>query len=134
MLQGDASDTGLGACLMQEGHQIAHASRALTSAEQNYAQIEKELLAIVFGTEKFEHYVYGRTVLVESDHKPLEIIHKKSLTSAPKRLQRMRLRLQKFDIEIQYKPGSQMHMADTLSRAYVHALKFDKRTYIEKEV
>ena len=52
-----------------------YASRSLTSAKQNYAQIEKELLATVFGTERFEHYVYGRHVLVESDHKPLEIIH-----------------------------------------------------------
>ena len=103
VLQCDASEQGLGACLLQEGHPIVYASRALTSAERNYAQIEKELLAIVFGVERFEQYVYGRHVKVESDHKPLEIIHKKSLVTAPKRLQRMLLKLQKFDIDIQYK-------------------------------
>lgn len=81
---------------MQEGRPIAYASRALTVSEQNYAQIKKELLAIVFGLEKFEHYVYGREVTVESYHKPLEIIFKKSLITTPKRLQRMLLRLQKF--------------------------------------
>ena len=48
-LQCDASDQGLGACLMQDGQPVCYASRAMTSAETNYAHIEKELLAIVFG-------------------------------------------------------------------------------------
>jgi len=118
-LQCDASEKGLGACLMQEGQPVAYASRSLTAAETNYAQIEKELLAIVFGLEKFEQYVHGRKVTVESEHKPLEAIMKKSLLSAPKRLQRMMLRLQKFDLHVVYKKGSQMFLADTLSRAYI---------------
>ena len=119
VLQCDSSDTGLGACLMQGGQPVAYASRSLTDTERNYAQCEKELLSIVFGMGKFENYVYGRKVLVESDHKPLEIICKKSLVSAPKRLQRMLLQLQKFDYHIVFKPGSQMYIADTLSRAYL---------------
>ncbi|XP_033750517.1 uncharacterized protein K02A2.6-like [Pecten maximus] len=119
ILQCDASQHGLGACLLQDGHPVAYASRALTPTEQNYAQIEKELLAVVFGMERFENYTYGREILVESDHKPLEIITKKSLTSAPKRLQRMLLRLQRFEYCVLYKPGSEMYLADTLSRAYL---------------
>ena len=119
VLQCDSSDTGLGACLMQGGQPVAYASRSLTDTERNYAQCEKELLSIVFGMGKFENYVYGRKVLVESDHKPLEIICKKSLVSALKRLQRMLLQLQKFDYHIVFKPGSQMYIADTLSRAYL---------------
>ncbi|XP_060076924.1 uncharacterized protein K02A2.6-like [Ylistrum balloti] len=118
-LQCDASEAGLGACLMQDDHPVAYASRALTTTERNYAQIEKELLAVVFGLERFETYVYGKKVLVESDHKPLEIICKKSLASAPKRLQRMLLRLQRFEYEVVYKRGVEMYMADTLSRAYL---------------
>lgn len=43
----------------------------MTETETNYAQIEKEMLAIVFAVERFEHYVYGRPVLVQTDHKPL---------------------------------------------------------------
>ena len=55
--------------------------------------------------------------MVESDHKPLETIFKKSLIAVPKRLQRMMLRLQQFNITVQYKKGSEMHIADCLSRA-----------------
>lgn len=55
--------------------------------------------------EKFHHYTYGRKVTVQSDHKPLENIHRKPLLSAPKRLQRMLLRPQKYDINVIYVPG-----------------------------
>ena len=71
------------------------------------------------GMEKFETYLYGRKVLVESDHKPLETIFKKSLLNAPKRLQRMLLRLQRYEFEVSYKKGTSLLMADPLSRAYL---------------
>ena len=118
-LQCDASQDGLGASLLQEGKPVAFASRALTSAERNYAQIEKELLAVVFAADKFEQYIYGRTATVESDHKPLEAIWKKPIQAAPKRLQRMLLRLQKYDLNIEYKKGELMYIVDTLSRAFL---------------
>ena len=131
-LQCDASGKGLGACLMQDGQPVGCASRAMTSAEINYAQIEKELLAIVFGLERFKQYVQGRPVKIETDHKLLESIFKKSLISAPKRLQCMMLRLQKYDFKVTYKKGSEMYLADTLSRACVHAVK-DTRGDAEKD-
>ena len=118
-LQCDASEKGLGASLMQDGRQIAYASRALTSTETNYAQIEKELLAIVFGAERFHQYTYGRKVIVDSDHKPLDTIFGKPLATAPRRLQKMFMRLQLYDIDIQYKKGSEMYLADTLSRHFI---------------
>lgn len=104
-LQCDASETGLEAALTQRGKPVAFGSRALAPTERGYAQIEKECLAIVFGMEKFHHYTYGRKVTVQSDHKPLENIHRKPLLSAPKRLQRMLLRPQKYDINVIYVPG-----------------------------
>ena len=61
-LQSDVSDTGLGAVLTQNGQAIAFASRALSDAKTGYGQIEKELLAVVFGLEKFHQYTYGRPV------------------------------------------------------------------------
>ena len=92
MLQCDASKSGLGAALLQKGQPVAYASRALTPAETRYAQIEKELLAIVFTCEIFDTYTYGRDVVtVETDHKPLEVIVCEVLNSAPQCLQRMLL-------------------------------------------
>ena len=54
---------GLGAALMQNGHPVAYASRELTSAETRYAEIEKELLSIVFGCDCFEAYIHGRILV-----------------------------------------------------------------------
>ena len=101
---------------------MSFASRALTQTETRYAQIEKELLSIVFACEKFDKYIFGRDVVhVETDHKPLEEIFKKSLCDAPARLQRMLLRLQRYNLDVRYKRGPLMHIADTLSRAEVAA-------------
>ena len=125
----DSSDVGLGAVLLQEGQPVAFASRALTKTERNYAQIEKECLSIVFATERFEHYILGKEkVTVENDHKPLMTIFKKSILSSPKRLQRMRLRLMKYNLEVIYKPGPQMYISDTLSRASLPLPKVQPRT------
>lgn len=114
----DASSKGLGAALVQDEQPIVYASRALTKSQQNYAQIEKEALAISFGCEKFHQYIFGRSVTVESDHKPLQSIFKKSLHQAPARLQRLLLSLQKYDLNVIFKPGKTMFLADTLSRAF----------------
>lgn len=120
IIQADESKDGLGACLLQDGHPIAHASRTLTETEKNYAQIEKELLAIVFSVKKFHQYVYGVRVNVQSDHKPLENILRKPLRTAPSRLQRMLLQLQRYDLNVTYTPGKELLIADTLSRAVPH--------------
>ena len=130
VIQTDASSKGLGSCLMQDGHPISFASRALTDCETRYAQIEKELLAIVFACEKFNNYVYGREVLVQSDHKPLESIFSKPLSSTTPRLQRMLIRLGRYRLHIRYTPGKEMHIADALSRAYLQ----DDTSPAEKEL
>ena len=103
----DASSKGLGAVLYQEEKTVAYASRALTPTQQKYAQIEKETLAIVFGTTKFHQFLFGKEVLVTSDHKPLEYIFNKPLHQAPLRLQKMLLALQRYELRIVYKPGKQ---------------------------
>lgn len=59
-IQTDSSKSGLGCCLFQQKAPIAYASQALTRTEENYAQIEKELLAVVFALEKFHDYTYGQ--------------------------------------------------------------------------
>ena len=118
-IQCDASETGLGAVLMQKGQPVCYASRALTDTETRYAQIEKELLAIVWSCHKFDQYIYGRDIVnVESAHEPLQAVFKKPIQQSPKRLQRMRMALQNYSLDIQYKKGRLMFIADALSRAY----------------
>lgn len=119
-IQCDASQSGLGACLLQDGHPVIYASRSLTSAEKNYAMIEKELLAIVFATERFHQFVYGTQIKIQSDHRPLEYIMTKPLSQTPPRIQRLLIRLQKYQLTVEYVPGKLMFIADTLSRAFLH--------------
>ena len=118
IIQCDASSTGLGATLLQDDHPLAYVSRALTPTERNYSQMEKECLAIVFSTERFHQYTFGRQTTVHSDHKPLQAIMRKPLSKAPKRLQAMMLRLMHYDLEVVYKKGTDLHIADMLSRAH----------------
>ncbi|RXN21973.1 Transposon Ty3-G Gag-Pol poly [Labeo rohita] len=113
----DASQFGLGAACLQEGAPVAYTSRTLTQTEVHYAQIEKELLAVVFACTKFNDYIYGKQIHIETDHQPLVTILNKPIYTAPARLQRMMLRLQKYNFTITYKKGKQMYLADTLSHS-----------------
>ena len=130
----DASSKGLGAVLIQDNHRIAYASRALTTCQQHYAQIEKEMLAVAFGCTRFHEYIFGMpTIKVETDHKPIEAIFKKPLHQAPARLQKMIMSIQKHSIYLVYRPGKQPVIADTLSRAYFPD-QLDNLTSFEFEV
>lgn len=119
ILSVDASSQGLGAVLLQDNLPVAYSSKALTPTQKMWAQIEKELLAIVHGCEKFHSYVYGKHIIVETDHKPLENIFNKSLNDTPLRLQRLRLRLQPYSLSVRYKPGKELLLADALSRNFL---------------
>lgn len=112
----DASCSGVGAVLLQNEKPIAFASKSFTESQKNWAQIEKEMNAIVYGCEKFHQYIAGKPFKVESDHKPLIPIFRKALNEIPIRLQKMRMRLQPYDIELIHKPGTELVIADMLSR------------------
>ena len=112
----DASQRGLSAVLLQANGPVEFASKLLTATESRYSNIEKEMLAVLFGLEKFHYYAHGRPVVVESDHKPLEAIFKKHLSSAPPRIARMMLHIKKYDVQIKYVPGKDIPVADALSR------------------
>jgi len=116
-IQCDASKSAVGAVLLQEGRPIAYASRKLRASELNWEPIEKEMLAIVFSTQKFREYILGKTTLVQTDHKPLEMILRKSIATAPLRLQAMMLKVRGYDLKVEYLPGKKQVLADTLSRA-----------------
>ena len=130
IVQADASLRGLGACLIQDGKPIAFASKSLTGAESRYANIERELFAIIFAYIRFNTYLQGHKFTVQLDHKPLEMINLKSMHNMPPYLQRMLLQLQKYDMKIEYKPGSEMLLADALLRCparYSQEIKLDSR-------
>ena len=74
----------------------------------------------MFICDRFHTYVYGRKeVNIETGHKPLEPIFTKPLASVPKRLQRLLLHLQQYNLTVRYKTGKDFHLADTPSRAYL---------------
>ena len=113
----DASRKGLGAAILQQDRVISYGSRALTGAETRYAQIELEMLAVVFAFDKFHKLLYGKSDLtVESDHKPLEAILTKPIGRAPLRLQKMMLKLQPYDFVLKHVKGKDLGLADWLSR------------------
>ncbi len=116
-IQCDASNHAVGAVLLQKGRPVAYASRKLRDSENNWAPIEKEMLAIVFSTQKFREYIVGKQTTVQTDHKPLETILRKPLISAPLRLQTMILKIKGYDLKVEYLPGKKQWIADTLSRA-----------------
>ena len=114
-IQVDASQVGLGAALLQNGKPVAFASKALTKTGCQYVSIEREMLAAVFGAERFHTYVYGWSFMIKSDHKPLESISRKNLADTPAQLQCMMLCLQGYDFTICYHPGKEMVISDTPS-------------------
>lgn len=120
VIQTDASKSGVGCCLLQGGSPISFASKSLTETEIRYSQIEKEMLAICYACEKFHNWVYGRDFLVQTDHKPLLGIVNKPVNKIPSgKLQRMKMKLWKYKIKLEYLPGSRMFIADLLSRDYI---------------
>ena len=80
----DASPTGLGGLLVQEGKVLGYASRALSDVESRYSQTEREMLAVVWGVEHFHLYVYGAQFSVITDHKPLIGIFKNHKQTSPR--------------------------------------------------
>ena len=117
----DASSFGLGAVLLQkeesEWKPVAYASRSMTETERHYAQIKKEALAITWAFKKFSSYILGKSISVETDHKPLVPLSLKHLDTLPVRVLRFRLCLDRFDYVINHVLGKHLYVADTLSRA-----------------
>ena len=85
---------------------IAYASRTLTDAETRYGQIEREALAIHFAYLKFQIYLLGKRFSVITDHKPLVHMFNRPKTQMPYRVERIRMKLQGFDFQVNYAPGS----------------------------
>lgn len=118
VIQADASQYAVGCTLLQDNKPVFFASKCLSASESNFAQIEKELLAITFAFNKFHNYLYGHSnITVYTDHSPLVSIIKKSMSSVQNnRIRRLRLKLLPYSFELKYLPGKHMYIADLLSR------------------
>ena len=114
----DANPVGLGAVLVQEQDSawtpVCYVSRSLTRCEQKYSQTEKEAPGVVWACKRFHVYVYGTKFVVETDHKPLEVIY--GPQSRPcARIERRVLILQAYDFSVIHRRGRK-NIADPLSR------------------
>lgn len=78
VLSVDASPFGIGAVIYQKNGPVEFASITLTPTQQKYNHIEKELLALTYGCERFHYYLYGRQFKIETDHRPLLGLLKKT--------------------------------------------------------
>ena len=107
---------GLGIALVQKGRPVALGSNTLTECQSVYSNIERDMLAILHGIQRYHNYLNGRPFKVKTDHKPLVTICAKALHAAPQRHQRMLLKIQCYNFEIEYRPGDKMILGDTLSR------------------
>lgn len=118
ILDTDASDMAIGAILSQkvDGLEkvVAHASRALSRQEKNYATTKKELLAVVHFTTYFRHYLLGRKFLLRTDHSSLRWLH--NFSQPEGQLARWLEHLAQFDYEIEHRPAKKHAKADSLSR------------------
>ena len=114
----DASGVGAGCCLMQrqnDAHKIiAFSSMTFNSAEQHYAPIDRELLALRWGVKNFRKFLFGVRFTIFTDHRPLLFL--KNMSRENSRLVRTISELEEYDYEIRYIPGKQNEAADTLSR------------------
>jgi hypothetical protein len=119
IVQTDASDYAVGACLAQlddEGneHPIAFASGKLSDTQARWSTIEKEAYAIIFALKKFDHMIFGQNIIVYSDHNPLHFL----ADSIPKssKLTRWSLALQRYNLKIEHRAGKLNANCDALSR------------------
>ena len=67
----DASDSGFGAVLMQDGHPVAYLSKTLSGKNQGLSTYENECMAILMEVDKWRCYLQHNLFVIRTDHKSL---------------------------------------------------------------
>jgi len=114
----DASDTAIGATLMQmvDGleHPVCFLSRKLNAHQKNYAIVEKEALALLTAVRAFSVYCGSTPTIVYTDHSPLQFLNR--MATSNQKLLRWCLELQQYNLDVRHRPGCQNLLPDILSR------------------
>ncbi|CAN1845235.1 Transposon Tf2-9 polyprotein [Linum perenne] len=115
-LETDASGTGIGAVLSQQGRPIAYISQAVSKKNQGLSTYEKEYLAVLFAVSKWRHYLEGRHFSILTDHESLKyLLEQKVHTHIQKK---GLVKLLGLDFEIRYRQGKYNRVVDALSRVH----------------
>jgi hypothetical protein len=110
----DASGTGLGCVLMQEGHMIAYSSHQLHPYEEHYPTHDLELAIVVHALRTWQHYLLGYVAHIFTDHKSMKYFFTQSDLNMRQR--RWLELIEDYDLEIDYHPGKANVVVDALSR------------------
>ncbi|MCG8525033.1 MAG: hypothetical protein MI748_01545, partial [Opitutales bacterium] len=132
-IMSDASDTGVGGVLMQEGHPIAYISRRLNEAETRYSTYEKETLAVIYCLKSWRHYVHnGLPIKVLTDNRSLKhLLTQKTLSP---RQARWSDALSEYLLEFEHVRGEDNQVADALSRLNVVEVRVGPNPEIVKKI
>ena len=104
---------------------ITFASKSLTGAEHRYSNIEREALGILHRLRMFYHYCFTREVHVITNHKPLVATFRKDVAMLSQCIQHILLKIHQYRVQILYKPGPEIFIADWLSWYNHHEGKYE---------
>ncbi|CAL8175631.1 unnamed protein product [Prunus armeniaca] len=114
IIESNASGSGIGDVVQQEGRPIAFTSKILGPRNQALSTYEREMMAIVHAIKKWHHYLQGRHFIIKTDHHSLKyFLNHKAHTPFQ---QKWVTKLLGYDYEIHYRQGSDNKAADALSR------------------
>ena len=116
VVETDASGTGLGAVLMQEGRPVAYYSKAISGKALGRSTYEKELMAIVLSVNQWRNYLVGRRFRIRTDHRSLKYLLEQRISTMDQ--QKWIVKLMGYDYDIEYRPGRENMAADALSRLH----------------
>jgi hypothetical protein len=114
ILETDASGSGIGVVLMQQGRPIAFYSQALGPKASAQSTYHKEALAILQALKKWKHYILGSHLIIKIDQQSLKYMMSQRLTEGIQH--KLLMKLLEFNYSIEYKKGKENRAADALSR------------------